>query len=51
MPFLISDLVGSVVRLPDVAESTESTSGFNKASFGVFMGTIVITNKALRRDK
>ena len=46
MPFLISDLVGSVVRLPDVAESTESTSGFNKASFGVFMGTIVITNKA-----
>ena len=47
MPFLISDLVGSVVRLPDVAESTESTSGFNKASLGVFiMGTIVITNKA-----
>ena len=46
MPFLISDLVGSVVRLPDVAESTESTSGFNKASFGVFKGTIVITNKA-----
>ena len=47
MPFLISDLVGSVVRLPGVAESTESTSGFNKASLGVFiMGTIVITNKA-----
>ena len=46
MPFLISDLVGSVVRLPDVAESTKSTSGFNKASLDVFMGTIVITNKA-----
>ena len=47
MPFLISDLVGSIVRLPDVAESTESTSGFNKASLGVFiLGTIVITNKA-----